>query len=637
MRANRFLQIIMFSGLVLLPAALCADTVEYVISGVEEPILSNVRSHVTEFRLGSGAKLNSRLRRKLLRDAETATQNALRPFGYFNPGVVTEIKSQGTGSWLLTVDIKAGPPVIVQELILQVTGPGKEQEILKQWFDDFTLREGQVLDQQVWDKTKLDIIGSLEEIGYLQASFKRHAMRVDPVANAAYLELVLDTGRQAVMGTVTYKQDLLNEGVLDRLERFDEGAPYSSWFMEKFRLDLWREGYFEDIEVVERRVLDADPPRVDLEVSATPRPKNTYQGTVGFGTDTRIRFQFLWGRHLLSPRGDNFDVGFGWQQRDNEFTIQANYRLPRETKSNQFWVASVALKSEKQSLEVSEGGDVDDRKTLARGTIFDRSFRLGRTRVRNMQSGLKQLFETLYVQYLHEERDFTPTDNPLPEAEFLAATEPVDDIFVRSSSTLSFGIHWDWPEIRGKGFETVGHHERAWLFTANDAWGSDVDLSQAYLSSRYNFLVGDRWKFLLRGEVGYSDAYTETILIPAEEGVVELSSTDLPNLYRFKAGGSRSVRGYPFEVLDNNGLGSNNILTASVEVEYRLLDDWGVAAFTDVGNAFNDWSNPDLKLGSGLGVRWYSIIGALRLDLARGWDRQGNPWEIHLTIGTPLF
>jgi translocation and assembly module TamA len=56
-----------------------------------------------------------------------------------------------------------------------------------------------------------------------------------------------------------------------------------------------------------------------------------------------------------------------------------------------------------------------------------------------------------------------------------------------------------------------------------------------------------------------------------------------------------------------------------------------------VGNAFNNWSDPDLKLGTGLGLRWYSIIGALRLDFAKGWDRQGEPWEIHLTIGTPLF
>ena len=636
MRFGRFLQPLIIC-LVLFPAALCADEVEYVISGVEEPLLTNIRNHVSSFRLGSGAKLNNRLRRKLLNDAEDATADAMRPYGYFNPRIDTRFQAKGAGSWVLNIDVKTGPPVIVKNLKLEIKGPGRELDLLKDWYKSFPLTEGQTLNQQSWDKTKLEVIGLLEEAGYLQAEFSLHSIRVDPVANTANLELVLDTGFQAVMGTVTFKQDILNEGVLARLQRFDQGTPYNSWLIEKFRLDIWRAGYFGDIEVVERRVLDAGPPHVDLEVSATPRNKNTYQGTIGYGTDTQIRFQFLWGRHLLSRRGDNFDIGIGWQQKDNEFTFQTNYRLPREKKSHQFWIASFGAKSEKQSLQVSETSDSDNRISIARGTINDYSLRLGKTRVRNMRSGFRQLFETIYVQYLNEKRDFSLTGNVDPVTGIFQDTDLVDDLFIRSNSSLSLGIEWDWPEIRGSGFETVGHHERAWVFTANDAWGSDTNFSQVYLSSRWNFLAGDRWKFLLRAEAGYSDARTDTAVIPVEGGEVELSTTDLPYLYRFKAGGSRSVRGYPFEFLDNNGLGSNNILTASAEVEYHFHEKWSLAAFADVGNAFNDWSNPDLKMGSGLGLRWYSIIGALRLDIAKGWDRPGKPWEIHLTIGTPLF
>jgi translocation and assembly module TamA len=142
---------------------------------------------------------------------------------------------------------------------------------------------------------------------------------------------------------------------------------------------------------------------------------------------------------------------------------------------------------------------------------------------------------------------------------------------------------------------------------------------------------------LLRAEAGYSDANTTSVNVPTEEGDLEISVTDLPNLYRFRAGGSRSVRGYAFELLDSNGLGSNNILTASAEVEFHFHESWSLAAFFDIGNAFNDWSNPDLKRGTGFGVRWYSVIGALRLDVAQGWDLEGDPWRIHLTIGTPLL
>ncbi len=211
------------------------------------------------------------------------------------------------------------------------------------------------------------------------------------------------------------------------------------------------------------------------------------------------------------------------------------------------------------------------------------------------------------------------------------------DILKNTSNTLAIGIDWDWPDIRGNGFQTIGHHQRAWIFTSNEAWGSDLDFTQVYLSSRWNFLATDRLKILLRAEAGYSNAGIVNVTVPLDGPELNISATNLPSLYRFKAGGSRSVRGYAFESLDSNGLGSNNIFTASAEVEFRFLENWSVAAFVDVGNAFNDWSDPDLKLGTGFGLRWYSVIGALRLDVAQGWDLEGNPWRIHLTIGTTLL
>jgi translocation and assembly module TamA len=636
MRVSRQLQLLIIC-LALLSATVCADQVEYKVSGIDEPMRTNVLNHVSAYRVGSSARLNSRLRRKLVEDAKSAATGAMRPFGYFHPVVSIELAAKSQDIWRLNVSVKAGPPVLVETLQLELTGPGSGLASLAGWYADFPLAEGQVLNQQAWDKAKLEVIVLLEEAGYLQAGFSRHAIRVDTVANTARLELVLDTGPQAVMGTVKFKQDILSDGILDSLQRFQAGDAYNSWLLEKFRLDLWRSGYFEDIEVVERRELTANPPRVDLEVNFKPRKKNTYQGTIGFGTDTRARLQLLWGRHLLSPRGDNFDIGFGWQQKDNEFTLQTNYRLPRKTRTQQFWIASLGVKSEKQTLEVSATGDLENRFAVARGTVNDYSLRLGKTRARNMQGGFQQLYETVFVQFLNERRDFSLTGNVEPETRNSSMPGLLDDLLKSTSNSAAIGIDWDWPEIRGSGFHTVGHHERAWIFTSNDAWGSDIDYSQVFLSSRWNFLAGERWKFLFRAEAGYSDADTASVEVPTEEGELVVAVSDLPNLYRFRAGGSRSVRGYSFELLDNNGLGSNHILTASAEVEFHFHENWSVAAFMDVGNAFNDWSDPDLKRGTGLGLRWYSIIGALRLDVAKGWDLEGDPWQIHLTIGTPLL
>jgi translocation and assembly module TamA len=171
----------------------------------------------------------------------------------------------------------------------------------------------------------------------------------------------------------------------------------------------------------------------------------------------------------------------------------------------------------------------------------------------------------------------------------------------------------------------------------NDAFGSDVEFTQLYVSSNRSFLLGDRWKFIARAEIGYTDAITDEFKIDLGIGELELSRTRLPNLYRFKAGGSNSVRGYGFEELSNNDIGSNHIITASAEFEFKVLENWSAAAFVDVGNAFNDWSKPELKTGIGVGVRWYSIAGPIRIDIAQAQDFTDKPWRLHFTIGVPFL
>ena len=144
-------------------------------------------------------------------------------------------------------------------------------------------------------------------------------------------------------------------------------------------------------------------------------------------------------------------------------------------------------------------------------------------------------------------------------------------------------------------------------------------------------------KFITRAELGYSDAIVDEVVLETPGDPLSLSVTRLPNYYRFKAGGSSSVRGYAFEQLSNNNVGSNNIVTASAEIEFRALENWSGAVFFDVGNAFNDFSDADLKKGVGVGVRWYSIAGPIRVDFARALDFAGKPWRVDFTIGTPLL
>ncbi len=160
---------------------------------------------------------------------------------------------------------------------------------------------------------------------------------------------------------------------------------------------------------------------------------------------------------------------------------------------------------------------------------------------------------------------------------------------------------------------------------------------QLYASTRRHYALGERLKFLFRAEVGYTEADVNKFRVTVDDEPITISVTTLPDLYRFRAGGSASVRGYGFEDLSNNDLGSNHIITASAEVEFRFLENWSAAAFFDIGNAFNDWSEPDLRRGVGVGIRWYTIVGPISVDVARAIDFAGKPWRVHFTIGTPLL
>ncbi|MEN6624580.1 MAG: BamA/TamA family outer membrane protein, partial [Smithella sp.] len=116
---------------------------------------------------------------------------------------------------------------------------------------------------------------------------------------------------------------------------------------------------------------------------------------------------------------------------------------------------------------------------------------------------------------------------------------------------------------------------------------------------------------------------------------------DLPVSVRFFAGGDHSIRGYAYQSLgpkDDKGnvVGGRNLLVGSVELERYIGRDWGAAVFYDTGNAFNNLGDFSAAQGAGIGIRYYSPIGPVRLDVARQVGVDQPDIRIHLTIGIGL-
>jgi translocation and assembly module TamA len=158
-----------------------------------------------------------------------------------------------------------------------------------------------------------------------------------------------------------------------------------------------------------------------------------------------------------------------------------------------------------------------------------------------------------------------------------------------------------------------------------DGAGSDANFLQFHMRARWSQRYKTNSALIVRGEYGHT--FTSSLVA-------------MPPSLRFFAGGDRSIRGYAWrEVGPRRGdyaLGAKNVLTSSVEYEfYPKGGPYGGAVFVDTGSAF-DGTRPDLSTGVGVGFRWRSPVGPVRLDVAHGLNDPDSSFQIYLNIGTDL-
>jgi translocation and assembly module TamA len=138
----------------------------------------------------------------------------------------------------------------------------------------------------------------------------------------------------------------------------------------------------------------------------------------------------------------------------------------------------------------------------------------------------------------------------------------------------------------------------------------------------------------------YAIAENARVLLHGGFGAMDTSSFDtLPPSQRFFTGGDRSVRGYGYQEIgtrnaDGAVVGGEYLVLGSAELEYLFYKNYGAALFIDAGDAFRD--SPELKTGAGIGFRWRSPIGMVRLDVAHPFDDPDDDFRIHISIGPDL-
>ena len=507
-------------------------------------------------------------------------RDALQAFGYYEPTVTPELEF-AEACWHARFTISAGEPVRIRTLELAVTGDAERDPPFAAALAAAGLAAGVVLDHGAYEQLKRRLADLGRERGYADARFAANRIDVYPEEHAADIALNFDSGARYAFGRTELTQDVLTEQLASSFLTFNEGEPYDARQLVDVYATLADSGYFRTIDV---RPLPADPATRTIPIGVTltsaPRVQTSYG--VGYSTDTRLRFRFGRNNRRFNDRGHQFGINAQLSPVMSE--VRANYRLPINSSRSEWLNFDVGVERE----------DTDS----AESEIFE----IGARRVRERRS------EWTRTQMLAlRVEDFEIADQ------------------ASRARLLMPGVSWTRIRADNEIRPNVGSRLSLEVRGAYDAIVSDTTFVQAIAHGKWIWSLPPRPAHP-RPRPGRRHGRAR---VRRAAGVGALLR------------GRRQQRArLLFEELgpvdaDGNVIGGSSLATGSFELEQPLRARWSLAFFVDSGNAF-ERSEIDAKTSVGLGGRWQSPLGPIRIDLALPLEDDHDEWRVHITLGPDL-
>lgn len=643
------LALVAVSSFAIAGAAQAAQVGKVEIHGLDEAMTQNVRVSLSLVDT-IGKEVSGRRLGYLLREAENEAREALEPFGYYSPTITVEdsrgtrrvataagtdpnapaddtAPADGTDSRgddaapgaapadaapadaaaaprassppiTVTLTIDKGEPVKVRRSDIAILGAGSDDRYLNQDLAAFKPGQGQVFEHPVYEASKTKISRRLAERGYFDADFTSRRVAVTRAEHAADIDLVWTSGQRYDMGPITFEQTpkrIIRDSLLERLVYWEQGSYYHQRKLDTFRESLARLDYFSSIDI-EPQPDKAVDGQVPVKVTLTPAKRSIYTAGLSYGTDSGAGVRLGMERRYLNDRGHKALAQIDFAQRRKTATLQ--YRIPAFAWLDGWYTFSLQGADEQTDY-------IDSRRIEL---VASRSGKIN-----------QHWTATASLHGLRERWAYADEDDNDP-------TTPVD---YRTATFLYPSLRAEYIDADDRLYPRNGISATGLLRGGLQGAGSDADFLQAQVLGRWYKGLGARSRLIARGELGHT--FTNALV-------------DLPPSLRFYAGGDRSVRGYEYREVGPRiaaapgrkafALGAKNVVTGSVEYEQYFNDSWGAAVFVDSGSAFDD--SPDMRTGVGVGVRWRSPVGPLRVDIARGLDNPDSGFQLYINIGADL-
>ncbi|MCK9239448.1 BamA/TamA family outer membrane protein [Desulfocurvus sp.] len=534
------------------------------------------------------------------RDDEPRLAAVLRAFGYFQGRVRALVESPAEGGAspgvagrpLVVFSVRPGPRFVLGAVEIRVRTPDGAGPAVAP--GDIGLAPGRPYRADEVQAAGSALIGLLGEGGRPRAALEGLDLTADHATREVRAVYRADAGPRAVFGALRLRAGgeagadaapEVDEGYLRGLVPWREGEPYRASLVERGREALFATGLFSRVEADTSGPLDAG--RLDVEFVLTPRLERTVRLGADFTSDFGPGGSVRWEHRNVLGAGERLSATLRADKLRRGAELE--FRKPRVLDRDQDLVTRLDATSERSDAYTNSATDVS--------TVLDRRF----------GDGLGASAGVGY-RYSHQ-RDPILDSTDATGFIYLPLTARLDTRDAVLDPTRGFAL-----SVGAAPFQdTLGGGTRLWRLRG---------AGSAAFSPWRRLTLG------LRGAWG---------------SIQGAAFADVPADLRLYAGGGGSVRGYGYQLAGetegNTPLGGRSLLECSAEARLRLEDSWGLVAFVDGGSAYRD-PVPDLDgpffWGAGLGLRYFTAFGPLRLDVAVPMNRrQGvdDAFQVYAGIG----
>lgn len=530
----------------------------------------------------SARKSFSEERDDLVREA---CEKALVPYGWYSPEIEVRHPEKGR----IEVRIDRGERTLYREVRIGTAAELPEQGRIAAFARDkaaeYGIEKGKPLIHPQYEAFKADITSKLISDGYFTGKITDSTVIVSRDEAKADLSFTIEPGTRFAYGKITMEGFEESHDAVKGLVSVKEGDLFSALDLASVNQTLYETGYYKSVVVrPDMREMDSGNSTVPVRIGLKAKPRNLTEWSLGYSTDEGPRGSVSWNRPFAGSRGQSWKSALSV----SGVTQAANfsYYIPRENPIDDYYRLSAEYRHK----------DLND------------------TEFKNLTVGAHYFTKT----HGRWQRDYFIESS----FEDYDQSDDSDDVFLLM------------PGAEISRLTTDG--------TTDPASGERIRLSARFSSktllSSEDFVILDAFYRRI-----WSPTDGSRLVIRAEQGAILGSSIgDVPSSLRFFAGGDQSVRGFGYEKIspkndDGDLTGARYLSVGSVELQVPVMNKVRMAVFTDVGTATNDYGDDtDIKVGTGLGVRYISPVGPIRADIGVGVSETHIPIRLHFGLGLDL-